>query len=171
MITFQTSGETGNSLKHLKNKLREHYGKDMVITSQPGKETTYTFLDAGNSILRSSYEDSGLSKESIIDMAAMIIEDEIRSADYEVSKYPRFSDLEHSDLIPSSLKRLFHGLIKTKAGVPKVSESVIFAVRPRSFISPLLLAISVYVNAMHESRELIDILSSMGFADNYREVQ
>ena len=72
LASLQSSKEAGYSSKHLKNKLCEHYGKDMIITSQLGKETIYTFLDAGNSILRASYEDSGLFKESIVDMAAMI---------------------------------------------------------------------------------------------------
>ena len=35
----------------------------------------------------------------------------------------------------------------------------------------MLLAIAVYVNAMHESREMIDILSALGFCDDNREVQ
>ena len=52
-----------------------------------------------------------------------------------------------------------------------IAHSLISAVRPRSFISPILLAISVYINTMHESRQLIDILSSLGFVDNYKEVQ
>ena len=42
---------------------------------------------------------------------------------------------------------------------------------PRSFISPLLLAIAVYIHRKYASRELIDILSSLDFCVNYREVQ
>ena len=172
LASFQSSKEAGYSSKHFKNKLCEQYGKDMIITSQLGKETIYTFLDAGNSILRASYEDSGLSKESIVDMAAMIIEDDIRSANYDVS----FSDLENRDLIPQSLQRLLDRIVKTKSLVSErrrigLAHSIISAARPRSFISPILLAIAVYVNARHESRELIDILSALGFCDDYREVQ
>ena len=148
----------------------------MIITSQLSKETIYTFLDAGNSILRASYEDSGLSKERIVDMAAMIIEDDIRSVNYDVSKYPSFSDLENRDLIPQSLHRLLDRIVKTKSLVSErqrigLAHSIISAARPRSFISPILLTIAVYINAMHESRELIDILSALGFCDDYREVQ
>lgn len=176
---FNTSDEPTYASHYLKIKLQDHYGKDMIITSQPGRESIYTFLDSDNSILRASYLDSGLTKESIIDMAAMIIEDDIRSATYDMSKYPQFADLTKGDTVPPSLKRLLEGIIKRKTGVCNVSErrrlaiahSVISAVRPRSFISPILLAIAVYINAMHESRELIDILSSVGFSDDYREVQ
>lgn len=52
-----------------------------------------------------------------------------------------------------------------------IAHSLISACRPRSFISPVLLAISVYIHRKYASRELIDILSSLDFADDYREVR
>ena len=111
-----------------------------------------------------------------MDMAAMIIEDDIRSTTYDMSRYPNFSDLENSDLIPQSLQRLLDRIITTKSLVSKrwriaLAHSIISAVWPRSFISPILLAIAVYANPMHDLRELIDMLSTLGFSDDYREVQ
>ena len=180
MYEFQSSGEPKYSSKHLKTKLCDHYGKNMLISCQRGKETLYTFLDAGNSILRSNFEEVGLSRETIIDMASMFIREDIRSKTYDMSKYPSFSDvMAQKDLTPASLQRLLDGIVKDKSDTSKVSErrevaiadSMISAVRTRLFVSPLLLSISGYINALHESRELIDILSSLGFADDYREVQ
>ena len=52
-----------------------------------------------------------------------------------------------------------------------ISHALIAAFRPRSFISPLLLAIGIYLHQKYASRELIDILNSLGFAVSYREVQ
>lgn len=52
-----------------------------------------------------------------------------------------------------------------------IAHAIISASRPRSFISPLLLGLAVYIHRRYASRELIDILSSMSFADDYREVQ
>ena len=108
-----------------------------------------------------SNEDSGLAKESIVDMAAMIIEDGIRSRTYDMARCPNFSDLENSDLIPQSLQRVLDHIITTKSLVSKrgriaLAHSIISAVRPWSF----MLAIAVYVNAMHELRELTDMLST-----------
>lgn len=68
------------------------------------------------------------------------------------------------------LLRLLGHLIKSRRRRIAVSHSVTLAARPRSFISPILLAISVYCNSKLESRELVDLLSSLAFADDYREV-
>ena len=48
-----------------------------------------------------------------------------------------------------------------------ISHLIIAATRPRSFISPLLMGIITYINTRLESRELIDVLSSLAFADEY----
>lgn len=52
-----------------------------------------------------------------------------------------------------------------------IAHSIISAVRPRSLISPILLGLSVYINRKLESCELIELLCSLSFVDNYREVQ
>ena len=52
-----------------------------------------------------------------------------------------------------------------------IAHSIISACRPRLFISPLLLALAVYVHRKYGSRELVDILNSLGFSDDYKEVQ
>ena len=178
MKKLSTTHDELYSTKQLKSKLIEHYGSQMIITSETGKETIYTFLDACNNILRENYNDCEFTKEHIIDMAATIIQDDIRAKSYDLSKYPSFRDLSNDDLVPSNLKRLLDKIITSSPKEPHVAlrrklaiaHSLIAAVRPRSFISPILLAISVYVNAMHESKQLCDILNSLGFADNYREV-
>ena len=51
-----------------------------------------------------------------------------------------------------------------------IAHSITSAARPRSFISPILLAISFYISRKYKSRELIDILSDFSIADDYREV-
>jgi len=71
------------------------------------------------------------------------------------------------------------GVIKSK-GTQKISierrctsiaHATISACRPRSFISSILLSIAVYINRRYGSRELINILSSMSFSDDDKEVQ
>lgn len=150
----------------------------MIIVKDHGKETIYTFLDSGNNILRSNYKQTRLSKENIIDMAATLVEDEIRWMICDASKYPKFSEMNQNDLVPPLLSKFLMRVIKSKSSVQTtverrciaIAHSIIQAVRPRSFISPVLLAISVYVNTKLESRELVDVLSSLSFADDYREV-
>ena len=136
-------------------------------------------LDASNHILREYCKNSSLTNESIIDMAATIINDEIRSTAYDLTKHPMFSDMGNDTLTPKSLKRLLDGIVKTKAKVKPqtverkkiaIAHSLISATRPRSFVSPILLGISCYLNTRLESRECIDILSSLAFCDNYKEL-
>lgn len=58
--------------KHLQQKLREPFGDSLVISNEYRNETTYTFLDKGNRILREHYNSTGLNPEEIIDMAATL---------------------------------------------------------------------------------------------------
>ena len=95
-------------------------------------------------MLRSAHKSSGLSKYEVIDMAAAIIEDDIRSNVYDVTNYPKFDDKANGELVPGTLSRLLAGVIKTKSNSPKpvksrhkaIAHSIISAARPRSFISP-----------------------------------
>ena len=47
-----------------------------------------------------------------------------------------------------------------------IAHSIISAVQPSSFISPILLAISIYVNTKLESHTLMNILRNLEFADD-----
>ena len=165
--------------KYLKEKLIKHYGKELILTTDPGKETVYTFLDIGNRVLRENHYKSGLSRDDTIKMAATLIADDIKTKQYDLSKYPKFENMSENQLIPESLSLLLNELVKSKATVKAssverkriaIGHSIIAAMRPRSFVSPILLAISVYVNTKLESRELVDVLSSLSFADDYREL-
>ena len=120
-----------------------------------------------------------MTDEDIVDMAAAIINDEIRSTRYDLTKYPKMSNIFEDTLTKPLTKRFFDGAIKSKAKVrPETVErkkiairhALINAVRPRSFISPVLLGLSVYFNVRLESREGVDILSSLSFGDDYKEL-
>lgn len=178
LVNRFSDGETYGP-KTLRQKLLDHYGSGVIVTNEPGKESVYTFLDAGNKILRDNYHSSGMSKDDMIDMVATLISDDIRTQKYDSSKYPKFSDMSNTDIVPDSLLRLLHGVITSKASANNkvverkrmaIAHSIIAAARPRSFISPILLAITVYINTRLESRELVDLLSSLSFADDYREL-
>ena len=113
-------------------------------------------------------------------MAASIILDDIRLTSYDCATYPSPNLVEIGDeLVPDSLTCFIHGILNPR-GLNKptinrrctaIAHAIIASCRPRSFISPLLLAIAVYIHRKYASRELIDILSSLNFCVNYREVQ
>jgi hypothetical protein len=157
--------------QHFKAMLKSDYGSNMYISNENGKETIYTFLDTGNQILRDNFASSGLTAENIIDWAAVLIEDEIRSTHYDLSHYPDFSQMNDPNLVSPLLMRILKKMIKSETKQCSIAHSVTAAARPRSYISPILLAVSLYVNTKYESRLLIDILNKLGFADDYREVE
>ena len=84
-------------------------------------------------------------------MAASIIRDKISLSVYNLPEYPTFEDTKNgSSVIPESLKLFLYKLLgpdgKNSAVVTRrctaIAHFVIATCRPRSFISPLLLAIS-----------------------------
>lgn len=184
METF-LNGEEAYSLKYFKQKLKQRYKDDVTITSITGKSSIVSFRDSAHQILRERWvadrvADKASENDRIIEMAASIIRDEIRLSVYDLSEYPTLKDTENgSTMIPESLALFLNKLLDPKGKSSSVvnrrciaiAHAVISACRPRSFISPLLLSIAMYIHRKYASRELIDILSSISFADDYKEVQ
>ena len=91
------------------------------------------------------------------------------------------NSLNHDTLMqdtPEELKWLLDGVIKSKNPRNEtmkrrkcaISHTIISSCWPRSFLSPLMLSLAMYIHKRHESRELIDMLSSLGFSESYEEV-
>ena len=84
------------------------------MTCENGKDTIYTFLDEANRILRNNYKATGRTPEDIVDMAATLIEDQIRSIIYDDSHFPKFSDLSNcGNMVSTLLLRLLSQMIKS----------------------------------------------------------
>ena len=141
------------------NTLKKNLKKDYIfIKSLTGKSGVVSLCDSTHKILREKCKsDKKASKicenERIIEMAASIIRDEIRLSVHNLSEYPTF---ENSSLvIPESFKLFLYKSLDPKcknSAVPvvnrrctEIAHSVISTCRPRSFISPLLLAIYQYI--------------------------
>ena len=178
--SFLNDGEEGYSEKTLKEKLTKKYGDQVIITTIHSQSNVVTFREKGHEVLQNLWKfekkfDVQNEKESIISMAASFIRDDIKTQVYNCSEYPSMDNMEC--MIPDSLYLFLDGVIKSKAAqaharrCTSIAHAIISACRPRSFISPILLAIAVYIYQKHASRELIDILSSLGFSDDYKEVQ
>ena len=184
METF-LNGEEGYSMKYFKQKLKEHYGDDIIITCIPGKPSIVSFRDSAHKALRQKWitdrETEHINEnERIVDMAASILLNDIRLKVYDLGTYSSMENTENGDaMIPALLKRFLSAMIDPKGKnsvvairrITAIAHSIISACRPKSFVSPLLLAIAVYIHRKYASRELIDILSSISFSDDYKEVQ
>ncbi|GBM97082.1 hypothetical protein AVEN_134369-1 [Araneus ventricosus] len=87
-----------------------------------------------------------------------------------------FSNVNTS--VPESLSFLMEEIIlknrkgsieALKRNSTAICHAVWSAVRPRSFISPLVLGVSIHLHRYFGSRRLIDILSSSGFCSSYKQ--
>ncbi|KAG5870423.1 hypothetical protein JTB14_024068 [Gonioctena quinquepunctata] len=115
----------------------------------------------------------------IVEAAARIICDDIRSQVYIVKEYPapdRLMDGTES-LISEMLKHSITTLIidrkkgrykdKWKDKSHAISHLIISAVRPRSFLSNLQVGLAAYIYEKFGSRKLLDVLSSLWFRSTY----
>ena len=59
----------------------------------------------------------------------------------------------------------------TKRCCSSIAEAITAAVRPRSFVSPLLLAILSFIYRKYVAKELITILHKLGFAEGYDGIE
>lgn len=124
--------------KHLKQNLQDHYGNEMVITKKHGKDTVSTFSEMSHRILRANYHQMGLSKENIIDTAAILTEDEIRIMVCDTSKYPKFPAIADSDLVPPLLLQLQSGIMNSKAKVQNTAKRRHIAISPGPVLAILV---------------------------------
>ena len=155
-----------------------------MITKFIGTRNVITFRDKNHRILKDNWEREAKAnvtseKDRIIDMAASILRDDIRTATYDTEVYPMMDSCQdwHS-YVPDSLNRLTHGIIKSKnkeksneKRCTSIAHAIISACRSRSFVSPILLSTAIYIHRRYASRELIDILNALGFSDDCREVR
>jgi len=175
------------SQKALKPKLMAHYGKSLFVTETPGKENVYNFSGSASAALYEKWYDQKKASYSdermrIVETAAAIIREDIRSKVYSTSHYPSDEkDLDDESVLPKSLHRFMEVIITTKAKDKSqrvvqrkraaIGQALVAACRPRSFLSPILLAVGVFAHRNFGSRELVSKLSNLCFSVDYAEVR
>ena len=185
MASFADANEFVHSERHLKRKLLEVYGPRITITEIPGKVNVLMLKDTAHKILSDKwYTDRDLDeqkeRERIVKAAAAIIREDIRQMYLDCSKYPNADEINADDshLIPNSLRIFTDNVLISKSisnssnvirRRKTINHAVMFACRPRSFISPLQIGLSVFLHRTYGSSLLIDILSGMGFCSSYSE--
>lgn len=166
-------------------KLEEKYGDKLIISKVDGKSTLFCFRDTSSKILHKTWQtakgsDDKEEKLKIIRTAAKILLDDIRSTPFDLSEYPPPDNFlkESEDVVPKTLMTFLEELIiKNKKDTETASRkciaiahAIVSAIRPRSFISPILLGLAALINQKYASKSLIDLLSSIGFCASYYEV-
>lgn len=184
-LLAQIEGEYRPDFRTLKGRLFEKYGEDIVIAETSNKKCIVCFRNLGHKILTNAwYEnketDPQAEKLRVVKEAANIILGDIRSKIFDVSEYtpPDNFLIDVESVIPESVLLFFQTIIfknkrsdldKWQKKCIALSHALMSAVRPRSFLSSLLNSVSVYLYHKFGSKQLIELLSSLGFASSYND--
>lgn len=169
----------------LKSKLLSHYGSKVMCTELHSLHNIFSFSQTGQKILtekwyRDRNTDNSSERLRIVQMAAKIIKEDICRTVYDCSIYPNNDDIKDGGkhLVPATLEAFTNIVTATKTSpTPEnvvrkrtfINHSIIAASRPRSFISPLHIGLSVHLYRCYGSRHLIDVLHSVGACCSYAE--
>ncbi|KAE8752846.1 hypothetical protein FOCC_FOCC000584, partial [Frankliniella occidentalis] len=171
------------SEKHLERLLIDKYEGRVKVVSRPGKSSILCFLGEKFDQLSEAWYTRGIrnkdeqeERRRIVQKAAEIVRADIRAMVQEPDYFPAL-DGNGPVLVPESLTLFLHGVTmrrkkaesaaKYKKTCEVLAHSIITATRPRSFISPLLLSLGIWVHRKTGSKTLCDILNLMGSSVSY----
>ena len=93
---------------------------------------------------------------------------------WDMIYYPSDDDVRsmqrNLDGVPQLLKALLFELVQNNVQVASIGQTIVQATRPRSYISPILLALSSSLDDVFGSRWLIDTFHKLGFYLGHAEV-
>lgn len=180
MKTLLGDGEDAYCKKYLKKKIIEHFGDRVTVTDLERNETIFTLTDFSKEIFLNNWlKNRDADPIKIVKAAAEIIRNDIKSKVYNITEYVVDKDnVAGENIVPESLQIFMNNVMPqrycTKSKERKkeaIAQSIISAVRPRSFIPPLLLNLGVYMHRHYGSKSLVDTMSSFGFSVGYEEVK
>ena len=96
-------GEETYCRRYLPQKLLSHYGDGIIQSKRPGHDTVFTLLDKSTAILRDHHKKSGQSAADIIDLAASLVNDDIRKMVYTLDEYPDLTNLSDTSITNQKL--------------------------------------------------------------------
>lgn len=173
-------GEKAYSIKHMKQKLLDHFGDSIVIGSVEGHSDVITLKENASTIIHEFHKRQQSSndeeeKAKIISTAAKLIKSDIVSMSTPTDMYPSISDVSSTDknlsLLPTSLRLLLSAIFCGKdVKVASIGQAILQACKPKSIIAPLQLALGIQVHHHFGSRYLVDLLNALGFSVSYHEV-
>lgn len=173
-------------IKTVKKRLEEKYGDDIMISQLSNRGNVVCFKNVGHKILSDNWysnekmSDPQEERARIVKTAGKIILQDIRSKIFNTDSYPPIDNFYASahHVVPETLLLLLHTLILTnkrgsleswKKKCLALAHAIIVAVRPKSFLSSILIGVATYCYKKFGSRLLINLLSTLGFSASYDE--
>lgn len=182
----QISGDFVPDMRTVKTHLKDKYGDDILINERQGRDCVVCFRNTGFKILSEKWyeekkKDYREERLRVIREASAIIREDIRGVVYDKNNYPPSDEFVKNveAAVPESLQVFLTTMItKDKRSALEqwtkkctaIAHSIISAVRPRSFLSPLQIGVGTFLYKKFGSKSLINILSAMGFSATYREI-
>ena len=171
------------SRKDLKEKLLKTFGDN--ITELTGKDGVVLFSDTAEKIIHSKrYTDKACDvkaeRKRIVETAAAIVREDVRSYISDGDIYPSVTSLEETaeEMVLETLKSFVDIVIQPRKRRNKtmnrkstaIQHAIMAASCPRSFVSPILLSVAMYIHRKYGHKDLINILHNIGLAESYTEV-
>lgn len=181
-------GVEGYSRHTLISKLKTHFKESIIVTQVPGKDSIVVFRDAFSNIVHDNWYkgkvlDQNTEKQRIVTTASRLVCADIREMVNDCDTYPSACSLStmEEDLVPKTLQILITGILcqvsnkvanrVTQNKVLSIEQIIMTAARPRSYLSPFLIALGVYLYRKFDSRMLIDMLHTFGMCCSYDEAR
>lgn len=171
------------SSKHMKRRLQEQFGDEVIIAEIDGKPNVVTLRSTAEKILHDFYflpkkDDPEAEKIRLIETAAKLIKNDIKICSTAYDSYPTSDQMEsvqrNIEYLPVTLQLFLQNLFvgkETGMKVASIGQAIMQSVRPRVMITPLQLGLAVQMHRQFGSRFLVDSLNSHGFCSSYSEVQ
>ena len=160
-------------VKYLKEKLKSHYGNDIFITHQKGRNDVVCFRDCTADILRKYHKDMEKSqddeKAAIIKTAALLIMNDIKCINFDKHFFPSLKEMSTEYELVKSLSILLSCLVPSALRRNVIGQNIISALRPRSSKMPFQLGMSLYLDHKFGSNQLIDIMHRLGICESVKE--
>ena len=122
-----------------------------------------------------SFKDKEIQKlsecEQNIQTAAKFIKKNIKIAQFASDYYPSELDIKNYDeSLPPNLRSFMKALVPNEVEKACIGQAIIKAVKPTSYIPPLLLGLGVELDNLFASKWLINELSHLGFSISYEDI-
>ena len=174
-----SKGNDVYSVKWLKQKLCDKYKDTLYFADVDGKPNVLCFKNKTSSIINEKWYNDKKSKvedeaERIVETAAKIILSEIRALETNMGQYPTTDDISNLEqsksIIPHCLQKFLSVLVKSPVKQNSIGQCLLYAVRPRSVIPPILFGLGVEMDHVIGSKWAITELNKLGFSVSYDEI-
>lgn len=180
---LEVSGCQAYSQTYMKQKLKEEFGDEIIITQLNGKPDVVTFRGNVSAIMFNFYkeekmQDSKSEAMRIIRTAAKLIRSDIKSMDASCESYPSKEQMADSEAalnyLPETLQVFLEVLFTGKNTEMKrasIGQAIIQGTRPRVILAPLQFGLASEMHHKFSSRFIVDTLYKHGFGCSYTEIQ